>query len=260
MTSVAATGDVYALEYRFDNLYMLRGGRLNTSDLLYIGGTLDMSDYSWIDHFDTTVTYEPVLHIEAGSVYIDGTSKIDVSERGYPGAFRHGNPTPQGYTLGNVPGSTRASGGSYGGLGASLIGGVPNVVYGSATMPVDLGSGGSRSEHYDVAGGDGGGRIRLIVTGALTLDGSILANGGVGTAVGGWDAGNGSGGSIWITADTVAGSGTIGANGLNGEAPGGGGRVAVYYGPGSSILGLDIGAGAWSPAGAGTVYLFQTAR
>ncbi len=260
MTTVAAAGDVYALEYRFDNLYMRRGGRLITSDLLYIGGTLDMSDYSWIDHFDTTVTYEPALHIEAGSVYIDATSKIDVSARGYPGAFRHGNTTNTGYTLGNVSGSTRVSGGSYGGLGASLVGGVPNAVYGSGTMPADLGSGGSRSEHYDVAGGDGGGRVRLIVSGAMTLDGSILANGGVGTQTGGWDAGNGSGGSIWITADTVAGSGTIGANGPNGEAPGGGGRVAVYYGPGSSIVGLDIGSGAWSPAGAGTVYLFQTAR
>ena len=90
-----------------------------------------------------------------------------------------------------------------------------------------LGSGGSGG-YSSPAGGAGGGSIRLIVTGTLTNNGTITANG---TGAGGC-SGGGSGGSIYTTAGTLAGTGVFQAGGGSGagcSAGGGGGRVAVYY-------------------------------
>ena len=48
---------------------------------------------------------------------------------------------------------------------------------GSAVMPTDLGSGGASDGSSVYHGGRGGGAIRLDMTGTLTLDGTISANG-----------------------------------------------------------------------------------
>ena len=68
-----------------------------------------------------------------------------------------------------------------------------------------------------------------MVNGELQLDGTIRANGGDATAT--YSAG-GSGGSVWVDAHSVTGSGHLQANGGNGlyrGGGGGGGRLAVYY-------------------------------
>jgi hypothetical protein len=77
----------------------------------------------------------------------------------------------------------------------------------------------------------GGGLVQFTVDGTLTLNGAISASGVYNP--GGY-GGAGSGGSVWITAGTLQGTGTISANGgstspSDDGGGGGGGRIAVYY-------------------------------
>ncbi len=149
--------------------------------------------------------------LQAGSVQVDAGSSI--------------NADGQGYAQNKGPGGSAYSGGggSYGGIGGGNNAD-PSLTYGSAAMPVDLGSG---------SYGAGGGAIRLNVGGTLTINGTISANGANVIPGGG---GAGSGGSVWVTAGTLTGSGTFNANGgsntaptLSGSPAGVSGRLAVYY-------------------------------
>ena len=224
LTDVAATGDVYAAVYRVDNLRFRRGGFLAVSDRLLVNDTLHLSEYGVLTHPDTTLTFEPRLDIEAGTVQIDTNGMIDVTARGYLGGLHAENAgITSGRTLDNALGSTPRSGGSYAGLGGAVASGVPNSVYGSATLPLDLGSGGSDGIGSPT-GGDGGGRIRLLA-GNMVVDGAIRAQGGIGA---GNQAGSGSGGSILIEAGALSGIGSITADGGAHEVGGGGGRIAIY--------------------------------
>ena len=66
------------------------------------------------------------------------------------------------------------------------------------------------SGYGNIPGGAGGGLIRLAVSGTLTINGVISANGvngGVNDYYDQSQGGGGSGGSIWLTADTLAGTG-----------------------------------------------------
>jgi hypothetical protein len=160
--------------------------------------------------------------ISAGTVQVDTGSSI--------------NADAQGYTASNGPGAAASgttNGGSYGGAGGGQAATTP---YGSDTAPVDLGSGGGS---YESTGGTGGGAMHLLVSGKLTNNGIISANGGTyivcqgSGACGGGFAGGGAGGSIDVSAGSLAGSGTFNANGGPNTSSygngGGGGRVAVYY-------------------------------
>lgn len=222
LTDVAAVGDAYAGSYRFDHLLLRRGGYLVLDDPLTIDQTARVTENGRVSHFDTDLTYEPRLDLTAYSLDIDGSSSINVDLLGYLGGNRAGLGNTA-RTLGNTEGSTYRSGGSFGGLGGAY-GGTPNPVYGSATEPGDLGSGGSGGP-YGFQGGDGGGRIRL-VTHDLRVDGIITAGGGTG---GGYQSGSGSGGSILILTGSLTGNGTIRANGGGYEVGGGGGRVSIRY-------------------------------
>ena len=126
-----------------------------------------------------------------------------------------------------------ASGAGHGGAGQASYADDPpkpapgGGTYGSATEPTTLGSGGgANGGGAGGPGGAGGGAIRLTVAGALQLDGTILANGLAGEP----QRGSGAGGSIWITADTLAGTGSVSALGGGAStagAAGGGGRIAI---------------------------------
>jgi hypothetical protein len=149
------------------------------------------------------------------------------------------------------------SGGGYGGVGgASLFGAPGGGTYGSSNQPMDLGSAGGT---FPVLAGysRGGGAVHLTVDGSLTLNGNVSANGNDGYLDG---SGGGSGGSIWITANTLSGNGSLSANGGMGESyeggGGGGGRIAIYTGTNLfagniSALGGD---GAY-PGANGTIYI-----
>ncbi|GIW39487.1 MAG: hypothetical protein KatS3mg076_0064 [Candidatus Binatia bacterium] len=169
------------------------------------------------------------IEIDVESLVIDATSRIDVSGRGFLGGRSGDNTADEGRTLGNVPGSTRRNGGSYGGLGGpGNVPGVSNPVYGDFRDPNLPGSGGASEGG---AGGNGGGVLRITAD-SLVLDGEIAADGGNGV---GRVAAGGSGGAIRIDVGTIAGAGTIHANGGEGNGGGfeagggGGGRIALYY-------------------------------
>ncbi|OGV75042.1 MAG: hypothetical protein A3K18_14425 [Lentisphaerae bacterium RIFOXYA12_64_32] len=215
---------------------------------------VEIRNSSILTHRVTTAAQEYSLTLTiTGSLIIDSTSTIDVSNRGYL----------IGRTLGNATAGAAANhaGGSYGGYGSSDDGST-NAVYGSYPEPNELGSGGGTTWG---GGGSGGGLARITVTGTATLDGSILANGGSG-----WAGGNaaGSGGGIMLNVGTLTGSGTISANGGNGVnwyalgGSGGGGRIAIYY---NDASGFDIttqvtahgGTGGAGAAAVGSVYLKQ---
>lgn len=177
------------------------------------------------------------IKIVAGSVQIDPSGSINADKQGY--AVLAG----PGAGVGNY----QTNGGSYGGIGGGQL---ASSVYGSATAPVDLGSGGAQ---YGGTGGTGGGAIELLVSGTLTNNGLVSANGG---ATADQEAGAGSGGSIYVAANTVAGTGTYTANGgVNTAAQygfaGGGGRVSIYYVNASGSTGINnaTAAGGLSPGG-----------
>ena len=128
--------------------------------------------------------------------------------------------------------------------------------YGSIVSPTNLGSGGAYG--YCL----GGGAIRLIVSGTLRNDGLICADGVNSVS----DYYSPAGGSIFLTAGMLIGSGTIRSHGGNtvGQGAGGGGRISLvvrqigadfmeYTGSISAFSGLT-GAGA-GRAGAGTIYM-----
>ena len=243
--------------HSFNSLQVINNGRLVHSDTFTVGLRL-------------TITNDVL--VEAGSL-------IDVSGRGYAGGPPNGAAAGPGAGLG---GDGHGGGGGHGGNGAggtNFFGTVSNAgpAYGDVYRPVTSGSGGSGCSANAFCsgaggtGGDGGGVVVLNVGGTLTLEGNVVANGAPATAVSGIIPGSGgAGGSVWLTAGTLAGNGAIRANGGRGAGSyyrmgGGGGRVAVYYS--SSSFGGDISAqggqtsymqGASSSifaAGAGTIYL-----
>ncbi len=123
-----------------------------------------------------------------------------------------------GFLSGTGPGyfgNAYSHGGQAG--GASLA-----YTYGKVSRPASLG--GNRHESRL-----GGGAVRLTAAGVLSIDGEVSAN--ATTNVAAWAC---SGGSIWLTAETVRGAGVIHAVGTDvthtGEYHGGGGgRVALFF-------------------------------
>src|SRR5207247_967402 len=69
-----------------------------------------------LTHPGATTSGQSVLSLNANTVRIDATSRIDVSGRGYLGGHAGDNNLNQSRTLNNAIGSERRSGGSYGGL------------------------------------------------------------------------------------------------------------------------------------------------
>jgi hypothetical protein len=171
---------------------------------------------------------------------------IQLSGRGFAGNAGTGNGGEMGSS------GAGAGHGGYGGLSSDNASG--GNCYGVYHEPVTLGSGGGQGGGG--VGGAGGGAIKLFIDGNALLDGDVFANGANATNS---RSGGGSGGSIWITAQTISGSGAITANGGNGEpihgGGGGGGRIAIYSNTNnfSGSLAAHGGLG-WKAGGAGTIY------
>lgn len=164
------------------------------------------------------------VYIVCSNLTLTAGKLIDVNGRGY-----QGNTVTNGYGPGGGKGAgvQRAGGGGYGGEGGdSSRGYAGGVTYGLAATPTEPGSAGG-SGYGNSLGGHGGGAIRIIASGTVTVDGTIRANGLNGAGY----AGAGSGGGVFITCNVFAGSGlvtTIGGNGSSGGGAGGG-RIAVIY-------------------------------
>lgn len=221
--------------HQFNSLYLLNGASVTCSPL-GIGAS------------DGRVSL-----VVTADAMVDRNCSIDVVGKGYgpesgPGAGHHGESGNGG------------SHGGKGGLGSMGYNSVPvGQVYGSISEPMSLGSGGG-NDSFGNKGGHGGGSIYLNVGGALTLNGTLNANGIRGQGLGG----SGAGGSIYIVAEVINGSGQITADGPAGHSGvgrggggGGGGRVAIYSNRNEfqgTISGYG-GTGKYSQsAGAGTIY------
>jgi hypothetical protein len=187
-----------------------------------------------------------------GQVEVAVGGIINADGRGFGGNSGTGNGGETGTTLTGAG----AGHGGYGGLSSSNASGGNS--YGVSDQPVALGSGGGLG--VGGVGGAGGGAIRLMIGGSAHIDGVISANGQNAMLS---RSGGGSGGSIWITAQTISGTGTITAHGGNGEpihgGGGGGGRIAIYSDTNSfsGTLAAYGGLG-WKAGGAGTIYLKPT--
>lgn len=209
-------------------------------------GTVTMNSYNngdnnWANDFGPTVQFEN-LEVENGGVI---------------------TATGQGYPVGQGAGfSYNYNGGAYGGYGADAFGeGKSAVPHGSVYEPSSLGSPGSNV---------GGGALTLIVSGTFTHNGKIETNGLAGVQINlTQSGGGGSGGSIYVRAGTLNGTGIMEANGGNGAGinhggGGSGGRIAVYMGGGNFPVTNPSNVHAYGGThnqvgGPGTVYVENTA-
>lgn len=138
------------------------------------------------------------LHSTSGAAGLGPGGGLPGSSSAFPGHAGHLVAAP-GVSGGRAYGDARLVpliGGSGGGGGASQLGGT--------------GSG----------GGGGGGALLLASSGTMTVNGSIVAAGGVGGPSGGPAGGSGSGGAVRLVATTLAGTASINVNGGPGASPG----------------------------------------
>jgi len=209
-------------------------------------GKYEFTDITVPDRVQVRIRKDPANSIvewyASGDVVIDGWVTVDGRDApGNTGAglFAEGGP---GGGNGGVGGIRFDVSGSYAGTpGAGPAGGAPGVaenqfgshgnffgVYGNAALqPQQGGSGGgggaSSGSGYGGNGGGGGGAIRIDASGDITVNGGINADGGRNDHTGA-DGGDGSGGSIFLVADRVLGSGSLWARGGRGN------NVSEVYG------------------------------
>ncbi len=206
-------------------------------------GTLTVNSGGKLTHALNTGFQDYSLRISSTNIDIQSGALIDIEGKGYA----------EDNT--NAPGYSTYSGSSHAGIGGQYSGYTPGGVYGSVTQPTTLGSG----NYYR----GGGGSVKFTASGTFTLNGTIDADA-QDPDIDSYYSG-GSGGSVWIDAPagTITGSGTITADGGNGNrAGGGGGRIAVYYNSntGSFLNNLQAYGGdsdnaAEPRGGAGSIYV-----
>lgn len=207
---------------------------LISADTVAINGTLTHAVNSAIAADATTGEWIPNarVNIACTDLTVGEGGIIDVEGMGYGG-------TPEGAnSVGYGPGAglRTAFGGSHGGRGGCFV--YQNRFYletstaepyDSETEPSQPGSGGYSQDRLD--GGCGGGVVRIAAVGTVTVDGAIDADG-TRTQKRGNHYVGGAGGAIYISCNTIAGSGAITASGGNARQSaggGGGGRIAIVY-------------------------------
>jgi len=223
--------------------------------------TVTIESGGTLTHCDNTTLKVCQVNFETTTFTVQSGGTVNVDGKGFDS------------TTGDGQGGDAAAGGGagYGGAGghgivSSTSQNNGGAAYGSATGPVDLGSGGGDDTNAGgQQGGAGGGVIRLNVTGTLTVSGTISADGANFVAN---EGGGGSGGSIWLTVGTLTATANIGADGgagggndTTGGGCGAGGRVAIDYGNGNysqsatTTAAAGTGCGGVRIASTGSVYL-----
>ena len=222
-----------------ENLRVMGFGTLTANKPIVVSNDVSFLDGASVSHDVNAASEANKIDLTVlGSMTVESGAAIDVNARGY--------------STGNGPGAcTSPSGASYGGKGNRGTGsaaGVPGLTYGSIMSPTNLGSASAVGSSY------GGGAILLDVTGSLTHNGSMLCNGTNACA----------GGSVYIRANSLAGTGTIYAQGGANNNPGspggqgGGGRIAVVLAGSDSFGSVNMnayGGNSTFDGGAGTIYL-----
>lgn len=235
-------------------------------------GPLTLIDGDLIVYLNSSITHSAGTTIRVGSIDIavqDGNLVLN----GTINADGKGYARSEGLGQG-VDSSGGAGGGGYGGSGGSGTNGAAGGAgYGNFTQPTSLGSGGGDYGGYGAAGG---GAIKVVVSGTATINGTMSALGAnsTGSVKEGCctyrGSGGGSGGSIWIQTNVLAGSGSVMANGGTASAftvdggGGGGGRIALHYANDASSLTQLVAQGGRSGSGqhggAGTIYRKPSAQ
>lgn len=169
------------------------------------------------------------INIACGNLTVTQNGKIDAYAKGFLGAPARTNAPGLGPGGGRWIGQIGGHGGGHGGLGGGTGGG---MVYGVPEIPVWPGSGGGcTKDDGNAYAGAGGGLIRIVATGTVTIDGEVTADGEFLTSPKSLRGAGGSGGGIYIACNVLSGNGRVSANGGWGRssaAGGGGGRVAVH--------------------------------
>ncbi len=252
LTSISAIGDTYSGVYRFDNLFMRRGGGLLVDDRIVVSQELRMQEHARMTHYQVRPGFNSSLDIRVPFLNLDSSSVIFADGKGYLGGLQEGNDSCSGITKAGLSGPTTGTGGSHAAYAFGYGSGTVNEIYGSLERPRDYGTGGPC--YNGNKGGNGGGSIAINSTDIIN-HGTISSNGASGSSY----AGSGSGGSVLIETNTLSGSGLIQTNGGVGLVHGSGGRIAVYYGADLEFPTSQIEArgnlGSSYRAGNGTVYL-----
>jgi len=228
-----------------DTLRLAKDSVCTSDAALEITGDVTMEDGAFVTHtVNTKDTDYRVDWTVGGDMTIASGAVVSACAKGFPYGIGPGADT----------GAWKA--GSHGGRGRTSTG----VCYGSLTKPVTFGAGMSHDKLY------GGGGVKITVTGDLVNNGRIDADGDREVA---FNRSTSAGGSVWVTAATLSGSGCIEANAYPfgktatvTHAGSGGGRVAVWLtqagadfsgftGPITAFAGVVSG----TAGGAGTVYL-----
>jgi len=219
-------GDTWRGLYRFDTLTVRGGAILLSKDPIETAVQVIAAPLA------TDSVTSDALHLTSGAVLshpvggslqvrvaneirIDAGASIDATALGYHWSSRYPGQPVVDY----------GDGGSHIGRGGEVDEG---RTYGSISAPAERGGGGYPGDAR------GGGLIRL-QAGSLVVNGAIRADG---QNIGGSGEGGGAGGSVWITASRITGTGSIVANGGDACEAGGGGAIAIEYTDASSVLPL----------------------
>ncbi len=237
----------------------LYAGQTNEASAPY-GGLFDLAGRAFFIPTNNNVylyshpTNGGSIKIRVGSLTVAAGGQINADSKGFL----------PGYGAGQS--SSSQCGGGYGGRGGERPGyTAPGNPYGSTNAPIDPGSGGGTLGYGGCTAG--GGLVWVEGDGAMRVDGIISADGGtVGAST---YAGAGSGGGIFLSGNTFAGSGRISASGGSATyaGGGGGGRVAVIFDPTAQaavdpkpavVFSVAGGASSGNPSSLGTLFFTDT--
>ncbi len=203
-----------------------------------------------LQHYGPTTTHMASVNMKAQNITVSASGAVSLTGKGFSGGT---GANGAGYGPGAGQGSNSgvgAGGGGHAGAGGTGTGASGGAAYCTINAIATMGSGGGASQ---TDGGDGGGLVILEAVDTLTINGSILAAGGVGEGVF-YDAG-GAGGGVRLKAATIAGTPTAfsAAGGEGNPAAGGGGSgcVSLTYSVTSSIglAQIDVSGGTSSHPG-----------
>jgi len=196
---------------------------LSLDDLVMTGGTLTSGA-------NTGDTQDNIVGVSANTVTVNAGASINVDSKGHAGGNgTHINGYGPGGGVGQASGGY-AGGGGHGGAGGGSASNAGGAAYCSSLPVTTMGSGGGRAS--SVNGKAGGGLIYMIVSGTMTVNGTLTADGETaGTSA---YPGRGGGGGIQLIVGTFAGTptsftatGGAGTGASNGKA--GGGCVGIIY-------------------------------
>jgi hypothetical protein len=215
----------------------------DTSLTVAAGSVLTHEKFQRYDvNFNFTATETNRLNLAVtGDFTLDAGGFVTAEAIGYLSSYGPG--AGNGHT-GYGSGAGHGGEGAQGNIGSGVSTG--GMTYGSVQMPETLGSGGA-STALGLTYLSGGGALRLGVGGACTLNGRVTADCMATNGFGDPQRLTGAaGGSVWITAGTLDGAGSITARGGGGfhnfSGQGGGGRISLVATNGNSIGSLAVSA------------------